>query len=153
MFCVINKNSYTLYLFLFAVDIILSFLLQSVDHGGLCAAFPWPPLIVCQIVFAMATAVMLGLWGQCACWWEGQRPLLLWVTSTPALLPLHLPAEPRSWPMALEAYPSSPQEAPFTPAAKTSTPRTSTALTLKETPTLMHLTVEDLLFNHGQKKR
>lgn len=50
-----------------------------------------------------------------------------------------------------EAYLSWLQEAPFTPAARTSTPRTSTALTLKETPTLMHLIAEDLLFSCGQK--
>lgn len=133
--------------------LFFKWLLQPLDHGGLCAVSLWPPLIVCQIVFAMATAAMPGRWGRCACWWEGQRPHLLWATSTPPPLPLPLQAEPQRSPMAQGASPSSQQAAPSTPAARMSTPLTSTASTLKETPTLMHLTVEDLLFSFDQKGR
>lgn len=126
--------------------------LQSVDPGGPYLVFPWPPLIACQIVFATATAAMRGPWGPCACWWEGQRPPPLWATSTPAPLPLLSPAEPQKWLMVWEASLSFLQEAPSTPAARTWTPHTSTASTLKGTPTLMHLTAEDLHFSCDKKE-
>lgn len=41
-------------------SLIVERLLQLVHHGALCVAFLWPPLIVCQTVFAMATAAMPG---------------------------------------------------------------------------------------------
>lgn len=149
-FVVLNENNHPINdIMSHIANIFLLFklLLQPVGHGGPCVVSLWPPLIVCQIVFAMATAAMPGRWGRCACWWEGQRPPLLWATSAPAPLPLPLQAEPQRLPMARGASPSFPQEAPSTPAARTWTPHTSTASTLKETPTLMHLTVEDLLFS------
>lgn len=116
-------------------------------HGGLCVVFLWHHPTVCPTVFAMATAVMPGQWGQYAYWWEVQQPPLLWATSIPAPLPLPLPQDPQKLPTAQGASLSFLPGAPSTPAARMSIPHTLTALTLKETPTLMHLTVEDLLFS------
>lgn len=132
--------------------LFFKWLKQPLDHGSLHVVFLWPPLIVCQIVFAMATAAMPGQWGQCVCWWEGQQPPLLWDTSTPAPLP-HPMAEPQRAPIAQGASLSLLQVVPSTPAARTSILHSSTALTLKETPTLMHLTVEDLLFSFDERRK
>lgn len=123
------------------------FFLQLMDRGSLCGVSLEPHLIVCQIVFVMAIAVMRGQWGRCVCWWAVQQPPPLWATWAPAPHPRPWPPEPRTSPKTLGLSQIFPQEAPCTPAAKMWTHHISIALTLKETPILMHLTVVDLHFN------
>lgn len=125
---------------------VLVFKLQAADRGGPNVVFLWPHLIASQTVFATATAAMPGQWGQCVCWWEAQQQPLLWATSIPAPLPHLLLPEPQRSPTARGASLTTLQVLSM-PVARMSIPHTSTALTLKETLTLMHLTVEDLLFS------
>lgn len=124
----------------------MTFLEQPVVRGGTPGVFLWLRLTVSRIVFATATAAMPERWGRCVCWWVARRPPPLWATSTRAL-PLHLwPAEAPRSARARGASVRTPR-APSTPAARTPTLRTSTALTLKGTPISTRSTVEDLLFS------
>lgn len=122
---------------------------QKVSEGG-GAALRWLPPIACRTVFAMATAATPGRWGPCVCWWEGRRPPLLWVTSTP-VLPRPWLAEPPRCHTARAASLSTRQQVPSTPAARMPTLRTWTVSTLRQTLTLTRLTVADLRFSQRMK--